>query len=229
MSDQNMDRRKLARKVWLRLGMMVPVWLIVFMLPAGTLAYWQAWLYLAILIVPMVLAFVYFLKHDPELLERRMRTREQRSEQRAVIKAMSLFFIVVFLVPGFDQRFGWSSVPVAIVLVTDLVVLLAYGLFLLVLRENSYAARTIAVDEGQKVIDTGPYAIVRHPMYVAVLVMYGLAPLALDSYWALIPAAGIVPLLVWRIVDEEKALTSDLAGYAEYCERVRYRLIPRIW
>ncbi|MCU0504044.1 MAG: isoprenylcysteine carboxylmethyltransferase family protein [Anaerolineae bacterium] len=219
----------LARTVYTRLLLGVPaLWAILF-IPAGTLAYWEAWLYLAILLIPMFFVFRYLLKNDPQLLERRMQMREREVAQRRIISLSYLYFLVAFTLPGFDQRWGWSDVPPLVVIAADLVVMLGYGIFFLVLRENQYAARTIQVEQGQRVISSGPYALVRHPMYLGVTLMYLASPLALGSYWALLPALLIVPILVARIINEEQVLERDLAGYREYKQLTRYRLLPGVW
>jgi len=219
----------LARTVYTRVLLAVPALWAVLFLPAGTLAYWEAWLYLAILLIPMFFVFRYLLKHDPQLLERRMQMREQEVAQRRIITLSYLYFLVAFTLPGFDRRWGWSDVPPLVVIAADLVVMLGYGMFVLVLRENKYAARTIQVEQGQQVISSGPYALVRHPMYLGVTLMYLASPLALGSYWALFPALLIVPILVARIINEEKVLERDLAGYREYTQITKYRLLPGVW
>ena len=219
----------LARTVYTRALLAVPaLWAILFV-PAGTLAYWEAWLYLAILLIPMFFVFRYLLKNDPQLLERRMQMREREVAQRRIISLSYLYFLVAFTLPGFDRRWGWSDVPPLVVIAADLLVMLGYGMFVLVLRENQYAARTIQVEQGQRVISSGPYALVRHPMYLGVVLMYLASPLALGSYWALLPALLIVPILVARIINEEKVLERDLAGYPEYKQSTRYRLLPGVW
>ena len=219
----------LARTVWTRLLLAIPALGALLFLPAGTLAYWEAWLYLAILLIPMLCVFRYLLKNDPQLLARRMQMRERELAQRRIIAASSLYFLVVFTLPGFDQRWGWSDVPPWAVIAADLVVLFGYGIFISVLRENQYASRTIQVEQGQRVISSGPYAFVRHPMYLGVTLMYLATPIALGSYWALLPALLIVPILVARIINEEKVLERDLAGYPEYKQITRYRLLPGVW
>jgi protein-S-isoprenylcysteine O-methyltransferase Ste14 len=200
-----------------------------FFLPAGTFRYWQAWVYMLILLVPLVIFATYLLLRNPALLERRMRTREMEPEQRKIIALSSTVLLAAFIVPGLDRRFGWSSVPTWLVLVSDAIVLLSYLLFILVLRENEYAGRTVEVEQRQRVITTGPYSLVRHPMYLAVLQMNGFSPLALGSAWAMIVVAILPIVLVARIVNEEKVLLRDLDGYADYCKAVRYRLVPGIW
>lgn len=224
-----MDKRQLARITYSRFIMAIPVLGLMFFLPAGTFNYWEAWAYLAILFTPMFFVMQYLLKNDPALLERRMRTKEKAGEQSLIIKLSYVYFLVVFLFPGFDKRFGWSNVPIWMILIADTLVLLGYITVIFVFRENSYASRTVEVDQDQKVIDTGPYAIVRHPMYSGLTMLYVLSPLALGSYWALIPAMLIIPLIVARILSEEEILAKELAGYTEYQQKVRYRLIPFVW
>ena len=200
-----------------------------FFIPAGTFDYWQAWVYLSILFLPMIGVEVYFLKHDSALLERRLQSREKVKEQKRIIRWTYPIFLVTFLLPGFDRRFGWTHTPAAFVIAADIVVLLSYYLFFLVLRENSYASRIIEVSSDQKVIQTGPYAILRHPMYTAVISLYVFSPLALGSWLAMIPALLLIPLIVLRTLDEEKMLMRDLKGYKEYMQQVKYRLLPGIW
>jgi protein-S-isoprenylcysteine O-methyltransferase Ste14 len=200
-----------------------------FIVPAGTLAYWEAWTYLAIILIPMTATTVYLLLRDPELLERRMRTRETDPAQVRIVALAAVMFLAIVLIPGFDRRFGWSNVPLPVVIAADLVVLLAYGLFLRVLRENRSASRVIEVESGQSVIATGPYAVVRHPMYAAVTLMGLATPLALGSWWAVIPALLLMPVLAARIRNEERVLVNELAGYRNYMLKTRYRLIPAVW
>jgi len=197
--------------------------------PAGTFNYWQAWAWLAALFVPMSISLVYLIRRDPALLERRTRTNETRPEQRLVIAASTLYFLVIFLLPGFDKRFGWSQVPVWLVLLADLGVVAGYGLYILVLQTNSYASRVIEVEQGQRVISTGPYALVRHPMYSAMILLMSATPLALGSFWAFLPSLGLIPLLAVRAKDEEKLLMKELTGYREYTQKTRYRLFPGLW
>lgn len=224
-----MDIKKLKALTYLRFFAGIPVLGLFFFLPAGTLDYWEAWLYLAVLFTPIFFTMQYLLKNDPGLLERRMRTKEKAGEQSLIIKLSFVYFLGVFVLPGFDKRFGWSNTPTWLVLVADLIVLAGYIMVFLVFRENSYASRTVEVDEDQKVIDTGPYAVVRHPMYSGLIALYVISPLALGSYWALIPALLIVPILVARILSEERILARELPGYKEYQKKVKYRLLPGVW
>jgi len=224
-----MDEKRIARLTYIRFLSGIPVLGLVFFLPAGTLNYWEAWVYIVILFTPMFFVMLYLIKNDPALLERRMRTKEQASEQSLIIKISYVYFLVTYLLPGFDKRFGWSDSPLWFVLVAQLLVLLGYILVILVFKENSYASRTVGVDEDQRVIDTGPYAVVRHPMYVGVTALYVLSPLALGSIWGLIASVLFIPLIVARIVSEEKILARELTGYREYQQKVKYRLIPMVW
>jgi len=197
--------------------------------PAGSLAYWQGWLYLVVLFVPLAFVGRYFLKRDPGFLERRFRMREKEIVQKRIQAVTGIIFFVGFLIPGLDYRYGWSQVPVGLVLAADLAVFLGYLLIFLVFRENSYAARTVEVEAGQRVVATGPYALVRHPMYLGVTVMFLATPLALGSWWALPVFLLLPPFLVLRIRNEEEVLVRELPGYPEYSRKVRYRLIPRVW
>ena len=221
----NMKRMVITRF----LGALLFLCLILF-LPAGTIWYWQAWVYLVILFVPLTLVVAYLFKYSPDLLERRMRTGEKEPQQRLIVRLGLVSFLIIFAVPGFDRRFGWSSVPLALVILSDAIVLAGYALVAWVFKENPYASRIIEVEKGQTVVTTGPYRIVRHPMYLGTILMYTFTPLALGSYWAIIPAVGLlVPLLVARIINEEEVLMRELKGYKEYMARTRYRLIPGVW
>ena len=223
------SNKKLAVSVLARLAFAVPIVGLFLFLPAGTLRYWQAWMYLGTLFIPMFFVFGYLLKNDPDLLERRMHTKEKETRQNQILKFGYPFFIAAFILPGFDVRYGWSNMPTIISVLADIAVFAGYILFFFVLRENSYASRVIEVEQDQKVISTGPYALVRHPMYLGVLLMYVFSPLALGSWWAILPAASIVFVLVARIRNEEEVLLRELPGYAEYRQKTRFRMIPGIW
>jgi protein-S-isoprenylcysteine O-methyltransferase Ste14 len=198
-------------------------------LPAGTLRFWEAWLYIGLLFGPAAIVGVVLFIKDPELLERRLRPREREAPQKKVIAVSSLVLLAVYLIPGFDRRYAWSTVPPTLVLAADILILLGYLLFVLTIKENRYASRVVEVQDNQVTVSTGPYAFVRHPMYLAVGVIITLSPLALGSYWALIPALLFPIVLAARIDNEEQLLRRSLAGYVEYCRRVKYRLIPFIW
>ncbi|PKN68668.1 MAG: S-isoprenylcysteine methyltransferase [Deltaproteobacteria bacterium HGW-Deltaproteobacteria-12] len=229
MTSHQLSRSQLAARALIRLLLGFAILLAMLLLSAGTMAYWEAWTYMVVLFVPMILALVYLLVNDPELLERRMRTREKDEKQNLIIKTGAIFYLLTFLVPGFDRRFGLSHVPDATVILADVFVLLGYLLFILVLRENSYASRVVEVERGQRVVTTGPYSIVRHPMYLAALVMYLFTPVALGSWWALIAALPLVAVMVVRIRNEEQHLMNELEGYQEYTQITKYRLIPGVW
>lgn len=199
------------------------------LLPAGTLRYWQAWAYMGVLFAPMTLVLAYLVRHDRALLERRLKAKEEAPQQWVALTVSGSAIVATLVVAGLDRRLGWSHVPVPVVVAGLGVVLLSYGLFFLVMRENSFASRVIEVSEEQRVIASGPYAVVRHPMYVAVNAMYLATPLALGSWWALVPAVIVVPGLVLRILDEEAQLREGLPGYREYCEKVRWRQVPGVW
>jgi protein-S-isoprenylcysteine O-methyltransferase Ste14 len=221
--------REIKKGAFLRIGLAIPIFALVVLLPAWKWDYWQGWLYLLILYIPIFFVLYYLLKNDPALLQRRMRMREKESVQRRIILLSLVYFLVAFTIPGLDVRFGWSNVPAWVSLVADVLVLIGYMTFVWVLMVNSYLSRTVEVEAGQKVVSTGPYAIVRHPMYAGISLMYVATPVALGSFWALIPALFIVPLLVVRLRNEEQVLLRDLPGYAEYTQKVKYRLLPGIW
>lgn len=228
----NSLRLSQGQLIWMVLTRFVPIVAIVpflFFLPAGTLAYWQAWVILGIYFIPMFCILVYLLRYEPELLARRMRFREKENTQKRVISLSVFVLLAAFVLPGFDIRFGWSHVPVPVVIIADVVVFSGYMLVFLVFRENRYASRIVEVEQEQKVISTGPYAIIRHPMYAGAILMYGFSPLALGSYVAVIPALLLIPVLMARIINEESVLVRDLKGYPEYRQQVKYRLIPGIW
>lgn len=229
MAESPLLRRELVKKMGLRLGVGIPAIFAVIFIPAGTLAYWEAWLYLAVILIPLAVVAIYLFRRDPELLARRMQTRERETTQSRLIALSGFYFLLIFILPGIDHRFGWSDAPVWLVLAANLIILAGYGIIVLVFRENRYASRVVEVAQGQQVIATGPYAVVRHPMYIGTLLMYFFSPLALGSYWALIPATLILPILVVRIRNEETVLARDLPGYSAYMQRTRYRLLPFVW
>ena len=198
-------------------------------LPAGTLAFAKGWLLMGLLFGPMFIAGLVMLAKSPEFLAKRLDVKEKRSAQQGVVKLSGLMFIAGFVVAGLDFRFGWSNMPQAVTVVASVLFLLAYLLYAEVMRENAYLSRTIKVEEGQTVVSTGLYGIVRHPMYMATLLLFLVMPLVLGSWWALIPFTFYPAIIISRLKDEEVLLTRELAGYAEYKEKVRYRIIPFIW
>jgi protein-S-isoprenylcysteine O-methyltransferase Ste14 len=201
-------------------------------LPTGTLNYWQAWLFIAVFAVVTTIPSIYLAVKDPEALRRRMRAgpaAETRMAQRIAISGTILSVVAVLVVSALDHRFGWSQVPTAVVILGDVLVALGLGIAMMVVIQNSYAAATVTVEAEQKVVSTGLYGLVRHPMYVGTLIMMIGTPLALDSYWGLVAIAPGLVVLGFRIVDEEKLLTDELAGYREYMQKVHYRLVPYVW
>jgi protein-S-isoprenylcysteine O-methyltransferase Ste14 len=201
-------------------------------LPAGTFDYWEAWTFLAVFIACNLPLTVWVAINDPQLLERRMRagpTAEKEKSQKIIVTIAFLAFAGELLIPALDHRFGWSDVPKSIVILGNALIVLSYIGFYFVFRENTYGAATIRVEENQRVISTGPYAVVRHPMYAAALILMLGIPLALGSWWGLLALVPGVPALVWRIFDEERLLKRDLPGYAEYTQRMRFRLIPGLF
>ena len=198
-------------------------------LPAGTLSYANGWLFIGLLFLPMLLLGIVLLIRSPELLEKRLEAKEQENTQKGVVAASGLLFIVGFAVAGLDFRFGWSKMPLWVVIVASVVLLISYALYAEVMRENAYLSRTVEVREGQKVVDTGLYGIVRHPMYAVTVWLFLSIPVVLGSWWAFLCFLPYVALIVIRIINEEKLLTSELEGYEEYKKRVKYRLLPFIW
>jgi protein-S-isoprenylcysteine O-methyltransferase Ste14 len=199
---------------------------------AGTLRYWQAWVFLAVYFGCSLAITLYLVEKDPALLARRMTGgpfAEKELVQKIIMWLTSIGFVGLLVVPAFDHRFGWSHVPAFVVVVGDGLVLLGWLGIYLVFRENSFASATIVASADQRVISTGPYALVRHPMYVAALVMLLGIPLALGSWWGVPVVFALVPALVWRLVDEERFMARNLPDYVEYQNTVRYRLMPLIW
>src|SRR5436305_1471506 len=205
---------------------------LVIFLPVWSLRYWQGWLYWVIFGLACLALGLYFARHDPALVARRMQAgpkAEKEPRQKLILTCASVTLVAVYVVSGLDHRFRWSSVPSMLVLIADLLVILgAYG-FYVTFRENSYAASTVTVETGQPVISSGPYAAVRHPMYTAAIILYVATPLALASWWGLAPAALLVATIVWRLTGEEAYLAHNLAGYADYRQRVCARLVPGVW
>ena len=198
-------------------------------LSAGSLAYSGGWRLIGLLFGPMLMAGFVMLFKSPELLEKRLDAKEKQAAQKGVLAFSGLMFIASFVVAGLDWRFGWSRVSVPVIIVASVLFLVAYGLYAEVMRENAYLSRTIKVEEGQKVVDTGLYGIVRHPMYSATLLLFLAMPLVLGSWYALIPMAFYPVIIIVRLLEEEKLLTRELDGYEAYKQKVKYRLIPFIW
>lgn len=222
-----LTKRTLGGFVWFQviLGLLLFV-------PAWSLTYWEGWVYLLLFSGPGLWTTFYFLKHDPALIERRLAVgpKAEKEPSQKIIQALAMILVLsLYAVASFDHRFRWSEVPIGWVVVGDVGVLLGNWAIFVVFRENSFAAATIKVDEGQRVISTGPYGWVRHPMYTGSLVGFFAAALALGSWWALIPAGLLGVLLAVRLIGEERFLVKNLAGYEEYRLRVRWRLVPYVW
>jgi protein-S-isoprenylcysteine O-methyltransferase Ste14 len=225
-----MDR--LILKAWLGLVVLAAAMGALVFAPAGTIHYWQAWQFLGIYFAASILITVYLMRHDRALLERRMAggpTAEKAKTQKVIMLFASIGFLGLLVIPGLDRRSGWSHISIPGVVFGDLLVAAGWLIIFLVFRENSFSSATIGVAADQEVISTGPYSLVRHPMYVGGLLLFLGIPLALGSYWGLVPAAATIPFLVWRIFDEEKLLRRNLPGYREYCASRRWRLIPGIF
>jgi protein-S-isoprenylcysteine O-methyltransferase Ste14 len=209
----------------------VVLWLALF-LPAGSLNYWQAWTYWLIFFMSVSAISAYFLKKDLNLIANRLKTgpsAEKEISQKLANSLITIFFILLILIPPFDHRFQLSNVPSFLVLAADVFVVLGLLIVFIVFKENSFTSAVIEVNQGQKVISTGPYAVVRHPMYAGALLMLLFTPLALGSFWGLLAFIPMLLVISLRVIEEEKFLWKNLSGYGEYCKKVRHRLIPFIW
>ncbi len=198
-------------------------------LPAWTLAYPGAWIFVGVLFVPMLILGVVLLIFAPSLLQKRLSNKEKQKTQKGVVKLAGLMFVGGFVLCALDFRFGWSHVPMWLMIASAAVFLIGYAMYAEVMRENAYLSRTVEVQEGQKVVSTGLYGVVRHPMYLATLLMFLPMPLILQSFWGLCVFGWYAILIIIRILGEEKLLCAELDGYAAYKKKVRYRLIPFIW
>lgn len=238
------DMRSVARFVMNRFEMTLKVkaisgliWLVFILglslfIPAGTFRYWQAWVYLFLFGGCSFLITLFLMKRDMELLKRRLKAGAAAEEERSqkIIQAIAgILFICIFLMPGLDHRFKWSDVPVYLVITGEIFVIVGFFIVFRTFRENSYTSATIEIAENQPVISTGPYAVVRHPMYSGALLMLLFTPIALGSFWDLFFVALIFAVIIWRLLDEEKFLSKYLSGYLDYCHKTRFRLIPGIW
>ena len=198
-------------------------------LPAGTFCYTYGWLFVGLLFVPMLIAGFVMLYKSPEFLKKRLDAKEKQAAQKGVLAFSGLMFIGGFVVAGMDFRFGWSVMPTWVVITASVLFLITYALYAEVMRENVYLSRTIKVEEGQTVVDTGMYGIVRHPMYAVTILLFLMIPLVLGSWYALIVFAFYPAIIIIRLKDEEDLLTRELPGYAEYKQKVKYRIIPFVW
>ena len=222
----------LKARAWLSLAIVDLIIALLLFGSAGTLRYWLGWVYLILASGMSAIITVDLMRRDPALLERRLKggpTAEPRPLQRLIVLGTSVCFVALLIVPALDFRYHWSSVPFAVVLLGNVLFVLGFGVIARVYRENTFGSATIGVVEGQRVITTGPYSVVRHPMYASGLLYLLGTPLALGSYWGLIAFAPMVPLLALRLVDEERMLVRDLPGYDAYRQRVRHRLLPFVW
>lgn len=220
---------KLSRAKAYQIPLIIAIVLgLILFIPAGSLKYWEGWIYWSVTFAMLIFITAYFLEKNPELLVRRNQLKE-KEPQRGIMRIISSLSMLSFLIPGFDYRFNWSYVPVWLVIVSNAIVFFGFLFIFFVIKENTYASTIIKVENEQRVITTGPYAIVRHPMYLGIILTLLFTPLALGSYWALIGFVLFIPVNILRIIDEEKVLLRDLPGYKEYCLKTRYRLIPLIW
>jgi protein-S-isoprenylcysteine O-methyltransferase Ste14 len=201
-------------------------------LTAWTLDYWQGWVFLAVYSGSALAITLYLMKNDPKLLQRRMKAgpaAEKEKSQKIIQIVAAVSFISAIVFPALDHRFGWSAVPASVAIVGNILVALGWLVIFFVFKENSFTSGVIEVDADQKVVSTGPYALVRHPMYSGALIMLTGVPLALGSWWGLVPVVLLVLAIIWRLLDEEKFLARNLPGYSEYQDQVRYRLVPLVW
>jgi len=222
----------LNKKALASVAIVVLVMATVLFVSAGTFDYWQAWTFLAVYLASSLAITLYLMKADPKLLARRMRggpTAESSPKQKLIMALTSLGFIALIVVPALDHRFAWSHMPPYVTVAGDVLVVLGFVAVLLVFKENSFSSATIEFAPDQKVISTGPYALVRHPMYAGALVLLLGIPLALGSWWGLLIVVAMLPALIWRLIDEEDFLAKNLPGYVAYQSRVRYRLLPQVW
>ncbi|PSH03623.1 MAG: hypothetical protein CXZ00_11245 [Acidobacteria bacterium] len=223
---------KLNLQAWFGLLSLALVMSLVLFITAGTIQYWQAWGYLAVFFGSSSLITIYLMKKDPALLKRRLRggpAAEKEKTQKVIMLFTFIGFLALLAMPALDYRFGWSSVPLYVVIAGDFMVGVGFFIIFLVYRENPFASAIIEISEDQKVISSGPYALVRHPMYAGSLLYLGGTPLGLGSYWGFVALAATLPFFIWRLVDEERFLSARLPGYAKYCAKVRWRLIPGVF
>jgi len=228
--ENNSEKRSLILQATGKFIFLFILFGLCYFLTAGTILFWEAWLFIGIVFVMMLFFLRFMVKNDPDLLRRRLQRGEKRQEQKIIVIISDILILIIFLLPGLDRRWNWSLVPIWLVFVSDAIFALGYMMFFRVLKENSFAGRTVRVEQKvQKVITTGPYSLVRHPMYTSILLMFGILPLALGSYWGLIPLPLFILSLALRIQDEEKMLCEELEGYKDYIQTTKYRIIPFIW
>ena len=221
--------RKLMKDAGLKLGLGMVLLAVLVFLPAGTFRFWNGWLLMAVLFLPMLVLGIYLLLKRPALLEQRLKSKETQREQNLVVKLSGLMFIVGFILAGLDFRFRWTLLPDWVSYLAAAIFLLAYLLYAEVLRENPWLSRTVEVQEEQTVVSTGLYGIVRHPMYTATLLLFLSMPLILGSFWSFLVFLAYPAIIVKRLLGEERVLAEELSGYTEYMKKVKYRLIPFVW
>jgi protein-S-isoprenylcysteine O-methyltransferase Ste14 len=224
--------KELNRRAFEGLAQLIVALAAMIFLPAWTIHYWQAWVFLAVFSISVLAITLYLMQKDPRLLEKRVNAgsaAEKEVSQKIIQLIASIAFILIITFPAIDHRFGWSKVPTLVVISGDLLVALGLLFVFFVFKENTYTSAVIEVDTEQTVISTGPYAIVRHPMYISALAMLAGIPLALGSFWGLFTVIPITITIVWRLLEEEVFLAKNLPGYAEYRSKVRYRLLPFVW
>lgn len=202
---------------------------ILLFIPAGTLDYPNGWLFIALLFIPMFFAGIIMLFKSPDLLRRRLNAKESEDEQKTVILVSGIIFLLAFILAGLNFRFGWFHLPTVVIIISSVIFLIAYIMYAEVLRENEYLSRTVEVSENQKVVDSGLYGIVRHPMYTSTIFLFLSMPLVLDSIFSFIVMLVYPIIIIFRIRNEEKVLENELIGYKEYKEKVKYKLIPYLW
>jgi protein-S-isoprenylcysteine O-methyltransferase Ste14 len=224
--------KNLNTKTWLGFFFLAVAMGLVLFVPAGTVHYWQAWAYLGVFFGASFLITLYLMKNDPDLLKRRLSAgpaAEKEKTQKIIMLFASIGFIASLVVPALDRRFMWSGVPLYMEIAGEILTAVGFYIIFLVYKENPFSSATIEISEDQKVISTGPYAFVRHPMYAGGLLLFIGTPLALGSFWGLLAFIATLPALIWRLLNEEKFLAENLPGYVEYCAKIRWRLIPGVF
>jgi protein-S-isoprenylcysteine O-methyltransferase Ste14 len=229
MEAEKTSRKKLLFKSVVRGLSFVIIMPLLFRLISGTWAYWQGWVFLLLVLVPVIWVVQYFFRHDPSVLERRLRYKEKITAQAWFSGLAGVVIMLAIFLPGLDIRFGWSHVPVWLVIISEAMVLIGYLIFVQVMRTNAYLSRVVEVTGEQQVVSTGLYGIIRHPMYAGVILMSVFTSLALGSYWFVIPGLLVIPAIIFRLLGEEKYLAKELPGYVEYMAKTRFRLVPGIW
>ena len=220
---------KLFSQALAKFGLGLIIVCLLLFIPAGSLDYFNGWLFIALLFIPMFIAGIIMFFKSPELLKRRMNAKEEENEQKIVILISGIIFLLSFILAGLNFRFGWFKLPTTVIIIASIIFLLSYIMYAEVLRENSYLSRTIEVSENQKVVDTGLYGLVRHPMYTSTIFLFLSMPLILDSIFSFIIMIIYPIIIIFRIRNEENVLEQELEGYKEYKEKVKYRIIPFIW